>query len=174
VISWFDLRSRQIPHYAWAAIPFLISSGYRILNGGWGLTLLSILMVIVSERKFVSNYRFLKPLASIYTWMPIIGLATYIAGSNNLIGSLAVLGFWIAWELRVWGGADGMAAITLIQIWPDAPLLISFILVNLTAAISVTSVTLVHERKLRMHQMPGLPLLLFSMIGRFILIGFYR
>jgi hypothetical protein len=170
-ISWFDLRTRQIPHSAWVAIPFLLGIAFRVLQGGWELAILSILTVIVSERKFISKFRYLHSLEGIFLWVPIIALAATNACTRSLTPTLAVIGFWVAWELQIWGGADAMVSMTLIQIWPDGDLLVSFFLANLLVALVATGVSLVRERKFRIHEFPGLPILLITMIGKLILAG---
>ena len=174
LISWFDIRTRQIPHSAWVGIPFLLGLIYRAMNGGWDLSLLALVVVLASERKFGSSYRYLRNLRSIYSWIPFIGILVYLAGQGNLPAALAILGFWAAWEMRFWGGADALVSITLLLCWPDAPLLISFILVNLILALVATLISLIQERKLRTHHLPGLPILLISVIGRTILTAFIR
>lgn len=174
IISWFDLRTRQIPHTAWAVIPFLFGLAFRIVNGGWAISLLSISVVMASERNDLGRFRYLSNLGSIYPCIPMIGCLGYLAGESNLPATLAILGFWISWELRFWGGADALVSITLILFWPDAPLLISFILANFLVAIVATLISLIRERKLRTHQIPGIPILLLSVIGRTILTGIIR
>ncbi len=171
IVSWFDLRTRQIPHSAWVAIPFLLGCGFRVHHGGWELALISIFMLIVSERKFISKIRYLHPLKSIFLWVPIIALAAINAGTRSLIPTLGVIGFWVAWELQIWGGADAMVSMTLVLIWPDGELLVSLFLANLLVALIATGVSLVRERKFRIHELPGLPILLLTMIGKLILAG---
>ncbi len=174
VISWFDVRTRQIPHSAWAVIPFLLGLVYRVVNGGWELSLLTIIVVAASERHDLGRFKFTKNLGSIQSWIPMVVILGYLAGTTNLPATLAIFSFWISWELRFWGGADALVAITLILLWPDMPLLISFVLVNLLTALVSTLISLIRERKLRTHQIPGIPILLLSLIGRTILAGFIR
>jgi hypothetical protein len=174
IISWFDIRTRQIPHSAWVAIPFLLGLVFRLLYGGWELALLSILTVIASEREFISKFRYLHSLERIILWAPIITLAAINAEKYSLVPTLAILGFWVAWELQVWGGADAMASMTLVLIWPDGDLLVSFFLANLLVALAATGVTLVRERKMRIHELPGLPILLITMIGKIFLARFFQ
>jgi Flp pilus assembly protein protease CpaA len=174
VVSWFDIRTRQIPHSAWVAIPFLIGSVYRVVNGGWELSLLAFVVVLASERRYLSGFRYFESLGTIYSWFPIIGGCAYLAGATNLIGTLAIIGFWIAWELHCWGGADAMASIALLLCWPDLPFVLAFLMANSLAASISTMISLIQDRKFRLHQIPGLPLLLLSVVGRVLIIVFSR
>jgi hypothetical protein len=165
-LSWFDIRTRQIPHPVWVAIPFLAGSIYRIVNGGWELSLLSFVVVLASERRMLAGVRHLKNLRAFYLWIPAMGVAVYLAGSTNPISAMAVLGFWIAWELHGWGGADAMVALTLTLYWPDLAFILVFFSVNFLTALIASLVSLIKDRKFAFHQVPGLPLLLLSAVWR--------
>ena len=64
----------------------------------------------------------LEGLKSLKVYLPGLLLALFWAHEQNIIGALAVIGFWIAWELNWWGGADAVTAITLCLIWPTVGL----------------------------------------------------
>jgi hypothetical protein len=51
VISWFDLKKREIPNSAWVIVPFGIAMVYQALVGDWQLTFLSCVIAIASERE---------------------------------------------------------------------------------------------------------------------------
>ena len=174
ILSWFDIRTRQIPNSTWAVIPLAIGLTCRVAIGGWELSLLTLTVVIASERHGLGRFRYTRNLVSIYPWIPLIGILGYLAGESNLTATLAILAFWISWELHFWGGADAVVALTLVLFWPDLPLLISFIMANLLAALLAILFSLIREGKLRTHQIPGIPILLVSALGRTILTGFLR
>ena len=166
IISWFDLRTREIPHSAWVIIPLAGAMIFRIFMGGWQLALLAGFIVLVSERQRISSWSGLKPLASVYPWLPLLGLGISFTGQIQPVGTVVLLGFWLAWELRCWGGADAMAAMSLALLWPDENLIWALLAVNALAAIIATAVSLIKEHRFRLHLLPGLPLLFLATVVR--------
>ena len=55
IISWFDIRKSEIPHSAWVVIPMIAVGVFRIWQGGWALVLLTVFVVVVSERERIST-----------------------------------------------------------------------------------------------------------------------
>ena len=100
--------------------------------------------------------------------MPLLFAGLYVAGSHNLIGAIAILAFWVAWELRCWGGADAVTSITLALIWPDVRLILAILVVHAAVAGIATMISLMKERTFRVHHLPGLPLLFLSALLRFV------
>lgn len=166
IVSWFDLRTKQVPHSAWVIGPFVLAILYRIAYSSWDLVVLSIIIAFASERnslaKAAGNDRF----ASLFMWLPLVVVTFLRAGAINPVGAVAILAFWIAWELRCWGGADAVASITLVLLWPDMRLILALLCVHAVAALVATIVTLVRERSWKLHSIPGLPLLLLTVLLR--------
>ena len=165
VISWFDLKKREIPNSAWVIVPFGIAMVYQGLFGSWQLTFLSCVIAIASEREQLAKITGLH-LNTIFFWVPWIFAGLLVAGSANPIGTVAIVTLWMAWELRCWGGADAVASIALVLIWPDMKLILALLAVHALVALAATIVSLLKERRFRLHQLPGLPLLLFSVLFR--------
>ena len=164
MVSWFDIRKSEIPHSAWVIIPIILASAYRIWQGGWPLVLLTAFVVVVSERERISNLFQMDELGRIITWFPPLFLGAYFAIQLSPIAALAIIGFWAAWELKWWGGADAVAAITVCLIWPGIFFIISFLAIHLIVAIASGLVSMVREQKIMLHRLPGLPILLASVI----------
>jgi Flp pilus assembly protein protease CpaA len=166
IVSWFDLRTKQVPHSAWVIVPFGLAILYRIAYSSWELVVLSIIIAFASERnsmaKAAGNDRF----ASLFMWLPLVVVTFLRASVVNPVGAVAILVFWIAWELRCWGGADAVASITLVLLWPDMSLILALLGVHMVAALVATIVTLVRERTWKLHAIPGLPLLLLTVLLR--------
>ena len=159
IVSWFDLRTKEIPHSAWVFLPLMCAGIYRLILGNWQLVLLMAIVILASERSRLGRWLRVESLAIVYTWMPAIGFLVYLAGMQNPLGAIAVVAFWVAWELHVWGGADAVASIALVLFWPDLRLVLSLLAVNFIVALVATTFSLVKERKFRLHKLPGLPLL---------------
>ena len=165
IVSWFDLRTREVPHMAWVVVPFLGAMIYQIALGGWRLAFLAVVVALVSERQRLAKLTELN-IDTIFFWVPFLFAGLYLAGSFNPVGAISIVGFWIAWELRCWGGADAVASIALVLIWPELSIVLALLVVHLLVALVATGVSLLKEKKLSFHQMPGLPLLLFSVVLR--------
>ena len=117
IVSWFDIRKREVPHSAWVVIPFIAALLFRVWQGGWQLMALAIVVAVISERSRLAEWTHLS-LDGWSFWTPLIVLFTYWGVQANPSGALAILGFWGAWDLRFWGGADAVAAIVLALLWP--------------------------------------------------------
>jgi hypothetical protein len=166
LVSWFDLRTKQVPHSAWVIVPFVVAIFYRIAYSNWELAVLTILVAFASERKRLAQASEIGLFASLFMWLPLVGVPFLRAGAVNPLGAVAILSFWIAWELQIWGGADAVASITLVLLWPDMKLVLALLAVHLGAAVVVTIGTLIRERRWKLHAIPGLPLLLLTVLLR--------
>jgi hypothetical protein len=166
IVSWFDLRTKQVPHSAWVIVPFALAILYRIAYSNWELVVLSIIIAFTSERHRLAQAAGNDRFASLFMWLPLVVVSFLRAGAVYPVGAVAILAFWIAWELRCWGGADAVASITLALIWPDMPLILALLFVHVAAALVATCVTLVRERSWKLHAIPGLPLLLLTVLLR--------
>ncbi len=165
-VSWFDLRTKQVPHSAWVIVPLIFAILYRIAYSGWEMVVLTILVAFASERKRLAQASAIELFSSLFLWLPLVGVSFLRAGVANPLAAVAILSFWIAWELGIWGGADAVASITLVLLWPDMQLVVALLGVHLVAALAVTIGTLVRERRWKLHAIPGLPLLLLTVLLR--------
>lgn len=121
-LAVYDLRQRQVPHIAWVAGPCLLVMALTAVRGDWALAALALVAVAASERpRLPAIWRRPALGAAVVTasW-----LAAMVPGPA-LPGGLALLAFWLMFELGWWAGADALAAIALTLIWPTITLLIA-------------------------------------------------
>ena len=164
IVSWFDIRKSEIPHSAWVVIPLIGASLYRIWQGDWTLVLLAAVVAAVSERYRISQAFGWEEFSRIITWLPLLFLGVILSIQSSPLSALAIIGFWVAWELKWWGGADAVSAITVCLIWPGMVFIISFLAIHLIVVIVSGLVSVVREQKIKLHRLPGLPILLASVL----------
>lgn len=164
IISWFDIRKNEIPHSAWVIIPLIGACFYRAWQGNWALVLLTILVAFVSERERISHLFGWEEIGKMVTWFPLLFLGVYLSVQTSPFAALAIIGFWAAWELKWWGGADAVAAITLILIYPGLTFILAFLSVHIIVTIGLFGRSLMKEKSVKMHRIPGLPLLLLATV----------
>jgi len=164
IVSWFDIRKSEIPHSAWVVIPLIGAGLYRIWQGDWALVLLAVLVAAVSERYRISQAFGWEELSRIITWLPLLFLGAFLSIQSSPLSALAIIGFWAAWELKWWGGADAVSAITICLIWPGIFFIMSFLVIHLIVVIALGLVSMVREQKIKLHRLPGLPILLASVL----------
>ena len=164
IVSWFDIRESEIPHSAWVVIPLIGAGLYRIWQGDWTLVLLAAVVAAVSERYRISKAFGWEELSRIITWFPLLFLGAFLSIQSSPLSALAIIGFWAAWELKWWGGADAVSAITICLIWPGIFFIMSFLVIHLIVVIALGLVSMVREQKIKLHRLPGLPILLASVL----------
>ena len=165
IVSWFDIRKNEIPHSAWVVIPLIGAGLYRIWQGDWTLVLLAAVVAAVSERYRISKAFGWEELSRIITWLPLLFLGAFLSIQSSPLSALAIIGFWAAWELKWWGGADAVAAIAIILIYPEIAFILAFLSVHAITAIMLTIRSLIKEKTARLHRIPGLPLILIAVIS---------
>jgi len=164
IVSWFDIRKSEIPHSAWVIIPLIGACFYRTWQGNWALVLLTILVAAVSERERISHLFGWEEIGKMITWFPLLFLGVYLSVQTSPFAALAITGFWAAWELKWWGGADAVSAITVFLIWPSEIFIFAFLGVHIIVTIVLFMRSLIKEKSVKMHRLPGLPLLLLAII----------
>ena len=164
IVSWFDIRKSEIPHSAWVIIPLIGACFYRTWQGNWALILLTILVAAVSERERISQIFGWEEIGKMITWFPLLFLGAYRSVQTSPFATLAIIGFWAAWELKWWGGADAVATMTIILIYPEITFILAFLTVHVIATIWLAIKSLVKENTVRLHKIPGLPLLFIAVI----------
>lgn len=131
-LALYDLRKREVPDIAFVAAPYALAALAATLRGDWTLGALTIVVVASSERHHLPR-----------RWGAVTFAAALLACTILLIltpfeqspGAIAVIGFWIAYELGWWAGADALAATTLAIMWPDIRLLVSLAAAHMVVAI---------------------------------------
>jgi hypothetical protein len=162
IVSWFDLRKGEVPHSAWIMVPLLAAGTYRAWLGGWQLVVLAALVTLVSERqRFAQLVRF-QEAGRMLTWLPLLFLALFWAIQIYPLTAFSIVGFWIAWELGWWGGADGVSAITLSLVWPGTQFFLAFFGCHSMIALGMMAFSYKAEKKVKLHRVPGLPIMLLT------------
>ncbi|MBI9049989.1 MAG: hypothetical protein JEZ00_11250 [Anaerolineaceae bacterium] len=164
IISWFDIRKNEIPHSAWVVLPLMIACVYRTWQGGWALVLLAVVVSIISEREHLAQLLKMEGIGFVLTWTPLLFLGLFFAVQSSPIAALAILGFWLAWELKCWGGADAIAAITVVLLYPEMDFLVAFLIVHGFTAITLWIVSIIKKMEFKTHRVPGLPLIWISLV----------
>jgi len=164
IVSWFDIRKSEIPHSAWVIIPLIGACFYRTWQGNWTLVLLTILVAAVSERERISHLFGWEEIGKMITWFPLLFLGVYLSILTSPFAALAIVGFWAAWELKWWGGADAVSAITVCLIWPSEIFIFAFLATHLIVVFGLGLASAIREKKISLHRLPGIPILLASVI----------
>jgi hypothetical protein len=162
IVSWFDIRKNEIPHSAWVIIPLIGACFYRTWQGNWALVLFTILVASVSERERISQLFGCEEIGKTITWFPLLFLGVYLSVQTSPFAAVAIIGFWAAWELKWWGGADAVSAITVCLIWPSEIFIFAFLATHLNVVLVLGLVSAIREKKIKIHRLPGIPILLAS------------
>lgn len=131
----------------------------RAWQGDGALVILTILVAATSERDRIFRIFGWRKIGMLITWFPPLFLGAYLSIQVSPFAALAIIGFWVAWELKWWGGADAVAAMTIILIYPELPFVLAFLVVHVVVTIGLAVGSLVREKKVGLHKIPGLPLL---------------
>lgn len=128
VLGWlvplavYDLQRKEVPHMACVGVPCLAAMVYAVATGTWQVSVVGALAVAASEREAFRSRRARRWLlvATLLIICPLV-----LASGEAAPGAIAVLGFWLAYELGWWAGADTLAAIALAMLWPSIWLLVT-------------------------------------------------
>jgi hypothetical protein len=164
LVSWFDLRKGEVPHCAWIIVPLVAASIYRLWQGGWQLIILAGMVVLISERQRLGQYLSFIEVSRIITWLPLLFLSLFWSVQISPLTTFAIVGFWIAWELGWWGGADAVSAIALSLVWPDPSFFLAFFGCHAIVALGLMAFTYKEEKKVKLHRVPGLPVMLLAVL----------
>lgn len=162
ILSWYDIKIRGIPHSAWVIIPLILAGIYRIRMGGWQLVILIGLIVAVSEREWIAIKIRWGGITSIFGWVPILTVVFCMAAPISPIGVMAILGFWLAWELKWWGGADAVVGIIIMSIWPYGVTMVCLTISNLVNFIWDRFIY--NPKNPKIPSVPGIPIFLSTII----------
>ncbi len=164
LVSWFDLRKGEVPHSAWVIVPLVAAGVYRIWQGSWQLVALAALVALISERQRLGQWLRFPEVGRIITWLPLLFLAVYWSVQISPLAAFAIVGFWVAWELGWWGGADAVSAIALSLVWPNPSFYLAFFGCHAIVALGMMAFTYKEEKKVKLHRVPGLPIMLLAVL----------
>ncbi len=164
LISWFDIRKGEIPHSLWIIVPLIAVGFFRVFQGDWQLVVLAAMVVAISERFRIARWTRFTGATKIMNWLPPFLLILFWSVQIVPFPALSILGFWIAWEFGWWGGADAVSAITLALVWPNTDFFIAFFGCHVVVALGLTVFTFKQGRKVKLHRLPGLPIMLVAVL----------
>jgi len=151
-IAVFDIRTRKVPNPAWTGIPMLVAAVYRLLSGRMEMIVAAAaVVVIVSERRHLKQ-RVLEGLV-LAAGMLVLGWLLFTTGISTAAGIIGIIVFWVAWELRLIGGADAMALITCLMLWPGTEFVLAYLIAGLGWSLGVR---IKEGGWLKGHSTPGL------------------
>ena len=145
-LAHYDLRKREVPHIAFVAVPLALAALAGAWRGGWTLALMAIMFVAMTERARLQPALHRPALAG--GLAVCVGLVV-LSPFELAPGVISLIGFWLAYELGWWAGADTLAAMALALLWPDDIRLI----VSLAAA--HVAVALIIRRRMPLRQSFG-------------------
>lgn len=157
-LAVYDLQRKEVPHMACVGMPCLAAMVYAVVAGAWQVSVVAALVIAASERDAVYGRKARR-------WVLISTISfvflLIVASGDAAPGAIAVLGFWLAYELGWWAGADALAAITLALVWPDVRLLVSLGVAHLAVAGVRLGVRVLLMRSLAAGgtQVPGIPVI---------------
>ncbi len=135
-IAVFDIRERRVPHPLWTGVPMLVAAVYRLAVGQHQMIVAAAAVaVIVSERRHLQQ-KLLEGLilaagVLVLGWLLLTG--EFTAG----MGIIGVIVFWVSWERHYIGGADAMALITCLILWPGIEFVVAYLAAGLIWSIAV-------------------------------------
>jgi hypothetical protein len=168
-IAVFDVRERRVPSPAWTGIPMLAAAVYRLVYGQHVFVVAAAAVaVLVSERRHLQQTL----LEGFILAAGIIALG-WLLFTTEITTGMAVIGvivFWISWERHFIGGADAMALITCLILWPG----IEFVMCYLVAGLAWSLIIRIREGGwLKGHWAPGIALIASAAI-LYLLYQIYR
>jgi hypothetical protein len=159
-LALYDVKKREVPHITFVAVPCLLAALAATARGDWTLAAIAMVAVATSERHHLPpRLRRLTFVVALLTCASLL-IATPFELSP---GAVAVIGFWMAYELGWWAGADALAAMALALLWPDIRLLVALAVAHLVVAVVMRRVPLlILPRPLKPDELqtlgaPGLP-----------------
>lgn len=131
-LALYDLRKREVPNIAFVAAPCALAALAAALRGDWALGALTVVGVAASERRHLPGRWGVVTFATVLVACAALLILTPFERSP---GAVAIIGFWLAYELGWWAGADALAAMTLALMWPDIQLLVALAAAHMVVAI---------------------------------------
>lgn len=161
-LAHYDSRHRAVPHILFIAVPWLVACSFAVARGDGTMALLSLLFVAASERHFLDRRWRCFALCAVVACAAVI---VVFSPPESMAAMLALIGFWLAYELGWWAGVDALTAMTLVLLYPDSRLLAALAISHLGLAfISRRHSLPFRPRRLTVEELhalgvPGLPAL---------------
>ncbi len=137
-LAHYDLRKREVPHIAFVAVPFALAALAAVWRGSWTPALMAVALVAMTERARLRRALHRPALAgglAVCAWL--FALQCNVSPFELAPGTISLVGFWLAYEMGWWAGADAMAAMALALLWPDdIRLLVSLAVAHVVAALA--------------------------------------
>jgi hypothetical protein len=164
VLAVFDVKFHEVPYSGLVLVPYLLASGFAIWRGEWRLGAMVLMVLAASERHRVPEIWQRSIMAG-----ALVACLVFVSQLRpELIpGAMALICFWLMFEMNWWAGMDAMAAITLVVLWPDLGMVLAIGIAHLALALyRRRGFTL--PRRLRPEELlhsgqPGFPALALSM-----------
>ncbi len=137
-LAHYDLRKREVPHIAFVAVPLALAALAEAWRGGWTLALMAVTLVAMTERARLWPALHRPALAGgLAICAGLLALQCNVSPFELAPGAISLIGFWLAYELGWWAGADALAAMALALLWPDdIRLLVSLAAAHIVAALA--------------------------------------
>ncbi len=133
-LAHYDLHKREVPHIAFVAVPLALAALTLAWRSGWTLALMAITLVAMTERARLRP-AFHRPALS--GGLAICVGLFVLSPFKMAPGAISLIGFWLAYELGWWAGADTLAAMALALLWPDdIRLIVSLAVAHVVAALA--------------------------------------
>jgi hypothetical protein len=151
-VAWFDIRERKVPHPAWTGIPLIVAAIYRLVSGEHQMVVAAVAIVLlVSERRHLQQ-KILEGFI-LAAGILVISWLMFTVEITAGLGIVGIIVFWIAWERHYLEGADAMALITCMMIWPGTDFLTAYLIAGLVWSVVVR----IREGGwLKSHPVPGM------------------
>ena len=118
----FDLRSRQVPTLL-TVIPLILAGTWRLLQGGWILVLLTVLLILISDMRG-AKWRI-----SVGCCVAVVGISIAVS-PDMTYAMLVIFAVWALWEIDAIGGADSKIIMALVLFFANGLLFIPIVLVG--------------------------------------------
>jgi Flp pilus assembly protein protease CpaA len=152
VVAVFDIRTRQVPSPLWTGIPLIVAAAYRLAAGTQAIIVAAAAVVLlVSERRHLQQ-KLLEAFV-VAAGILVLGFILLRFGIFNATGIVGIIVFWVAWELKLIGGADAMVLIACTLIWPGVEFVYAYLLAGLAWSVGVR---IKEGGWLKGHDVPGL------------------
>ncbi|MGB7540334.1 MAG: hypothetical protein WBM17_17465 [Anaerolineales bacterium] len=155
IIAVFDIRERKVPHPVWTGVPMLVAAVYRLVSGQHQMIVAAaVVAVVISERRHLQQ----KMLEGIILAAGILVMG-WLLFTTELTGAMGIIGiivFWASWERKYIGGADAMALITCLIVWPGIEFVIAYLVAGLGWSLGVR---IKEGGWLKGHPSPGLAII---------------
>jgi dolichol kinase len=154
-IAVFDIRERKVPHPVWTGLPMLVAAIYRLATGqNMLIVAAAAVVVVVSERRHLQQ----KVLEAFILAAGILVLVwlLFTTPLATAMGIIGVIVFWVSWERHYIGGADAMALITCLILWPGIEFVGAYLIAGLIWSLAVR---IKQGGWLKGHESPGLAII---------------